>query len=65
MLPITLTGQEHDAHMTDEEAEAAEGIFAWPLMPGCQTPKVAFLTPVPDELPCAVASVTVFSYAPR
>lgn len=56
-IPITITGKEHDVHTTDEEAEAAEGIFAWALMPGCQTPKVALLTPVPDELPCAVASM--------
>lgn len=64
-IPITITGKEHDAHKTDEEAEAAEGIFAWALMPGCQMPKVALLTPVLDELPCAVASVMEFSCVPR
>lgn len=64
-LPITITDKEHDVHTTDEEAEAAEGIFAWPLMPGCQIPKVALLTPVPDELPGAVASGTAFCCVPR
>ena len=57
MLPITVAGKEHDIHMTDEEAEAKKKLFAWALMPGCLTPMLVLLTPVPDELlPCAVAS---------
>lgn len=52
--------------MTDEEAEAENKLFSWAMMPGCLTPMLVLLTPVPDELlPCAVASVTAFSYVPR